>query len=268
MTKTRKMMIGTCLTFAISMLLTATAGAQPQTSTEQTKGAPTVATKELKGVVAYVSGNDLVVKMSTGDVRTFHVPESRKFIIDGQELSVHELQPGTKLTATVTTTTTPVMVRTTTVGSGKVFFIAPPNVILTLPNGENRQYKVKDSYKFTVNGQPATVFDLRKGMTVSAEKIVEEPKSEIASDTRVMGHAPPKQVVAQAAPPSAVEAPAPAPRPAEVAAPAPRSVEVAQSQPEPLPKKLPKTASPFPLLGLLALLSLGGSLGMRMLRRS
>ena len=66
---------------------------------------------------------------------------------------MRDLKPGTKLTATVTTTTTPVTVRTTTVGSGRVWYVAGTTVILTLPNGENRQYKVARDYKFTVERQ-------------------------------------------------------------------------------------------------------------------
>ena len=191
-----------------------------------------------------------------GEVRTFsNIPDSRKAIIDGKEVGVRDLKTGTKLTATITTTTTPVTVRTVTVGTGRVAFVAGMNVILTLPNGENKQYKVKPDYKFVVNGQPATVFDLRPGMTVSAEKIVEEPSVQIATDTKVVGQAPPPVKVAPA-PSAPAQAPAPAP---VAAAPAPA--------PAPAPK-LPKTASPLPLMGLLGLLLVGGSYGIRMFRRS
>ena len=149
--------------------------------------------------------------MAASGYQEFNVPESSKFNIDRQELLVHDLKSGTRLTATVTTTSTPVTERTTTVGSGKVWHVQGNTVILTLPNGENHLYKVSDSYRFTVNGQPASVHDLRKGMVISAQKIVEEPKTEIASTTEVTGHAPPqpKPVVAQN------EAPAPTPAPAK-----------------------------------------------------
>ena len=61
-------------------------------------------------------------------------------------------------------------------------------------------YKVAESYRFIIDGQKASVHDLRKGMTVSAEQIVEAPRTEIAQDTVVTGHAPPaKAVVAEAA---------------------------------------------------------------------
>jgi hypothetical protein len=159
----------------------------PQKTSVTTKGASSSTTEQLHGTVEYVEGKTLVVKMASGDVRTFTPPESRRFIIDGQQLTVRDLKPGTKLTATVTTTSTPVTERTTTIGEGTVWFVSGQNVILTLPNGENRQYEVKSDYKFIVNGMPATVSDLKKGMVVKAEKIVETPHVEIATDTRVTG---------------------------------------------------------------------------------
>jgi hypothetical protein len=187
----------------------------PQTTKERITGASTSTTQTVRGTVVQVEGNTLVVKMASGDIREFNPPDSRKFIVDGQELSIHDLKPGTKLIAKMVTTQTSVIDRTTTVGQGKVWYVAPPNVILTLPNGENRQYKVKDDYKFIVGGKPATVFDLRKGMTVSAEKIVEVPHVEMATDTTVTGTAP-KQIAAAALASTPAPAPAatPSPRPA------------------------------------------------------
>src|SRR6185295_981266 len=101
------------------------------------------------------------------------------------------LKPGTKLTATVTTTKTPVTERTTTIGTGKVWWVAGNTVIITLPNNENRMYKVNDNYHFKVDGKDASVHDLRKGMVIAAEKIVESPKAELATNVAVTGEAPP-----------------------------------------------------------------------------
>jgi hypothetical protein len=242
----------------------------PQTKKESIKGGSTTTSEELNGTVVYVEGNTLVVRMASGDVRTFTPPDSRRFLIDGKDLSVHDLKPGTKLKATITTTTTSVTDRTTTVGSGKVWFVSGNNVILTLPNNENRQYKVQDSYRFIVNGQKASVHDLRKGMIVSAEKIVEVPRTDIATNTTVTGSAPPppRPMVAET-PRPAPERPAPAPARAAAPAPAapepaPAPVETAQAS---APARLPKTGSPFPMVGLLGLLCTGASFGLRSLRR-
>ena len=196
------------------------------------------------------------------------MPAERRFIVDGKELTVGELKPGTRLTATVTTTTTPMTDRTTTVGTGKVWYVAGTTVILTLPNNENRMYKVADSYRFMVNGEPATVFELKKGMVVSAQKIVEEPRTEIASNVAVTGQAPPPPTprVAQTPPPSPPKA-----EPVQVAAaprPAPAPSPVQAERTAPAPAQLPRTASQLPLAGILGLLSIAGSMFMRKVRRS
>jgi hypothetical protein len=260
-----KIVKGACALALVSGVLAAQSQ-MPRTTTQKITGAATTSTETLRGTVEYVEGNTLVVKMANGDIRTFTPPESRRFIVDGKELTVRELQPGTKLNATVVTTRTAVTDRTTTVGTGKVWFVSGNNVILTLPSGENRQYKVKDDYRFIIDGNPkATVRDLRQGMTVRAEKIVEEPRVEIATDTRVTGTAPPPPVMAQAQP--APRAAPPRATPAPVAerldpAPAPAPVAVPAETPAPA---LPKTASPLPLIGLLGLLCGGASLCLRKL---
>jgi LPXTG-motif cell wall-anchored protein len=254
MAKASRIVIGLCMMLIVIALLAATAAAQmPQTTTEKIKGAATVTTEKMSGEVVKVEGNTLVVKMSNGELRTFsNVPDSRKALVDGKELGVRDLQPGTRLTATITKTTTPVTVRTTTVGTGTVWMAMGTNVILTLPNGENKQYTVKPDTKFTVNGNPATVYELRPGMVVSAEKIVEEPTVEFATNARVVGQTPGSQY---AAPASA--APAGAPVPSQAAAPAGAAA----------PAKLPKTGSPVPLAGLLGLLFVGGSFAIRRFRQ-
>ena len=184
---TRTVLVG----FGMALLsLSAAAQQMPRTTKETIKGAPRVTTEQLRGTVVEVEGNTLVVRMSTGDIRQFNVPESRKFIIDGKELTVQDLKPGTTLQANVTTTVTPITTRTTTIGTGTVFYVSGNHVIITLPNGENRTYKVDDSYRFDIGGEKASVYELRKGMRISAQKIVEEPKTELATDTVVTGQAP------------------------------------------------------------------------------
>lgn len=204
----------------IAVLVSGALVAVQAQTTKAVTGQATVTSKEVSGEVVQVEGNDLVVKLSSGEIRTFRVPQSRKFEIDGTEVGVGDLKPGTTLTATVTTKSTPIAVRTKTSVSGRVWFVmAPSTVILTLPDGQNKQYFIRDEDKieFTVEGAPATVFDLRKGMIVSASKIVEEPDVEITTDTKVVGQAPKPTE----APAPAAQAPATPPAaPAQAAEPA------------------------------------------------
>lgn len=187
---------GPVAAFGLALMIATPAAAQPampKTTTEKIHGKPVVKTEKLTGTVLGVDGNQLMVRLADGELRVFNVPASRTFNVDGRELSVRDLQPDTTLAATVTTTYTPVTTRTITIGSGRVWHVSGKTVILTLPNNENRVFNVEDSYKFIVNGQPATVHDLSKGMFVSATKIVEEPITEITKDTVVTGHAPQAQ---------------------------------------------------------------------------
>lgn len=257
-TTLRSILIGSCVVLLGSALL---AQPMPQTKKEAIKGGAETTTQEISGTVVAVEGGTLVCRLTTGEIRTFTPPPERRFVIDGKEVGLSDLKVGTKLHATVTTTKTSITDRTTTVGTGKVWFVSGNTVILTLPNNENRMYKVADSYRFIVDGNKATVHDLRKGMTVSAEKIVEEPRVEIASNTTVTGSAPPppKPVVAENRPAPAPKPAAPAPEPVK-AAPAPEPVAAA-----PAPT-LPKTGSPLPLIGLLGFLCTGASLAIRRIR--
>src|SRR4051794_24862328 len=261
-TKIGRMLTGLCTTAMVFTAVSVTVMAQqdmPKTTSEQIKGESSVKTEQMSGTVVAVEGNDLLVRMSSGGFRNFIVPESRKFTVDGQDVSVQDLKPGTRLTATVTTTTTPVTERTTTVGTGKVWYVSGNTVILTLPNNENRMYKVNENYRFNVHGQPASVHDLRKGMVISAQKIVEEPKTEVAANTVVTGHEPPapQPVVAEAPVHKQEASPEPAPAVAATPTPAPAPAEVAESK---LPAKLPKTGSDLPLVGMLGLLSICAAL--------
>ena len=145
----------------------------------------------MTGVVDWVQGDTLVARMQPqGDYKVFLVQSGREFVIDGQTKHIADLKPGTVLTATVTTTTRPVTVRTTSVLNGTVWWVQGSYVILTLENGENHEYQVPASFKFTVEGKPASVSELRKGMKVSASKIIEEPHTELATNTAITGTAP------------------------------------------------------------------------------
>ena len=280
------------------LTFTLVAAAQmPSTTRTSIPGQATIKTETLSGTVVAIEGNHLAVRMSTGEMRTFDVKPGARATVDGKETGIEDLKVGTKLTATYTTTTTPITDRTVTVGTGRVWHVQGTTVILTLPNGENRMYKVKDDYKFTIEGnKKATVFDLRKGMVIAAEKIVEEPRMEIASNTKVTGTAPPppqpRTEVAQAQPQTPPPVPEPVAPPAKAAAPpveqaqtAPpakptaRPVEQAQASSAPPsappveaaqtvpPEEAPKTGRLVLLAGLAALLLIG-VFGFRKLRRS
>jgi LPXTG-motif cell wall-anchored protein len=221
-------------------------------------------TYTLNGTVVEVDGNTLVVKMDTGEARMFTPPADRRFLIDGKELTLSQLQPGTKLTAQVKETTSTVTDRTVDSLEGTVFYAAGPTVILTLSTRERRQFQVKsgDPVKFyDHNGKEITVFDLRKNMSIKATKITEAPRVELVQNIAVTGTAP--MQAAAAAPAAAAPKPAAAAQPA--AAPASQTASTSGAGGE--AKTLPKTASSLPLLGLIGIVSLVVALGLTVARR-
>jgi len=143
--------------------------------------------------VVYVEGNDLVLKLENGRLEHLVVPDSDKFHVDGRELTVYDLKPGTKLTETITTTTSPRYVNTIRTIEGKVWHVsAPKTVILSLGDGTQKQYTVPDHAKFTIDGQSGkTVFDLKKGMRVQATVVADSAHDVIEQSKTVVGQAPP-----------------------------------------------------------------------------
>jgi hypothetical protein len=237
----------------VCAILTVSLAAQVQTDTSTSAGKPTIQTTVEKGEVVTVSGNDLVVKMDDGSIRHIaNVPDSARVNVDGQMLGIHDLKPGMKLQRTITTTTTPKTITTVQSVTGKVWYVNPPSsVILTLEDGKNQQFKIPKGQKFNVDGQMVDAWGLKKGMNVSATKVVEVPVTEVDKQRKLTGTMPP---------------PPPAP-PADV----PILVVVAEEVPVPAaapaaPAALPKTGSPLPLIGLLGFLSLASWFGLKVVR--
>ena len=235
--------LAACMLF---MAYAVVATAQDTSTTAVNQGTSTHEVKVERGEVVYVSGNDVVIKMDDGEIRNFKVPDDARATVDGKEISVHDLQPGTKLEHTITTTTTPTEVVTVRTIKGKVWHVNKPvSVVLDLGNGQHKMYKIPKGQKFMVDGQEKTAFDLKKGMNITATVITTEPITVAEQQRKTTGSMPP---------------PPPTP-PLEGALlvedlPAAPS-EVASA--EPAPTELPKTGSELPLVGLLgALLSLSG----------
>src|SRR5262249_15932366 len=114
-----------------------------------------------------------------------------------KDLKVHELTPGTKLSQDVHTITTPQEVKTMRTLNGRVMRVNPPRyLLLSLPEGGTTEFIVPDKTVFHIDGEDKTVFDLHKGMNVSATVLTTEPLQSITSHTVVMGQAPPRPSVA------------------------------------------------------------------------
>ncbi len=236
--------LAVCCAFAVTM------SAQVKTETTTTSGAATHEVTIERGEVVLVNGNDLIVKAEDGTIRHFpNVPESARVTVDGKSLGIHDLKPGMKLERTITVTTTPKTITTVQSVTGKVWYVNPPSiVILRLEDGTNQKFNIPKGQMFTVDGQQTDAWGLKKGMNVSATKVVEVPEIEVQHQKQVTGTVPP---------------PPPAP-PADV----PILVAVATPVEAPTaPAELPKTGGFLPLIGLLGSLSLLSSLGLGVVRK-
>lgn len=235
-----------CIAFALSM----SAQVKTETTTTNEQSAQQITVE--RGEVVHVSGNDLIVKMEDGSIRHFpDVPESARVTVGGQQLGIHDLKPGMKLERTLTVTTTPQTITTVKTVTGKVWHVNPPHaVILTLEDGTNQQFTIPKDQKFMVDGQEKDAWSLKKGMKISATKIVEEPITLIEHQRQLTGSMPPPPPAPPADEPILIAAATPAP---PVAA---------------APAELPKTGSPLPLIGLLGSLFFLASIGVSIIRRN
>jgi len=235
-----------CLAFALSL------SAQVQTETSTTSQTPTVTTQTVGGTIVYVSGNDLIIKMDDGTLRHFsNVSPTATAIVDGKPITIKDAKVGMHLTKTITTTTTPKTITTTQSVTGTVWQVSPPNsVILTLEDGKNQQFKIPKGQQFNVDGQMTDAWGLRKGMKISATRVVEVPETVVTQQAQITGTAPPPPPPPPPDQPILVAVVVPVP-----AAPAPEA-----------PAALPKTGSLLPLIGLMGFLSLAASLGLKAVR--
>ena len=229
---------------ALVCLMAVVALAQTSTTTSQTK----------KFQVISVDGNQLVVKLPEG-TRELTVPADFRFNVDGKELSVSELKPGMAGTATITTKTTVVPVTVTEVKNGVVMQNMGSSILVKTDQGMkmfSQGDMDKRGVKIMKDGKAVDISELRANDQLTATIVTSKPP-------RIMTE---KQVEASLAKSGGAPAGAAA-APAKSTAAAPASAATSGAE----PRKLPKTASPLPLLGLVGLASLIAGLGLTVTRR-
>ena len=85
---------------AVALSLAVGAAAQATQTAQTVPGAPKVTTTQLKGEVAEVQGDYLLVKMAPrGDYRLFQLRPGKTATIDGVVMPLNKVKPGTVLTA-------------------------------------------------------------------------------------------------------------------------------------------------------------------------
>ena len=222
------------------LCLTTPAPAQTTGTTTETKQFEVIA----------VSGNDVVVKLPEG-TRELKVPDDFRFTVDGQPMSVHQLKPGMKGTATITSRTTMTPVTVTEIKEGTVEQITDSSVVVRTSEGRRELAKSdleNSEVEIVRDGHPARASDLRAGDTLSATIITSLPpvtvtqrQVEAAVDTQPAQAEPSPVGTTGSASEPAWEAPQ----------------QTAPSEPQQTAtRELPRTAGPLPLIGFIGLASL------------
>jgi LPXTG-motif cell wall-anchored protein len=220
--------------------------------------AQTTTKTELKHFeVLEVNGNKVVARSSDG-TKEYTLPDDFKLTMDGKQITVKDLQPGMKGDVTITTTTTSHPVTATEVRNAEVLAVGGNAIIVRGAKG-NRKFTSKDvnsmDIRIVKDGKDIDMHELRVGDRLTATIITQLPPT-VTTQREVSGNVTSARKAEKvAAAPEAAPPPAPAPSSEPAAAPAPAH------------KKLPKTGSDLPLVGVLGLALLAAALGLRTIRR-
>lgn len=235
--------------------------AQDATTTTTQPGSPAVETSVRNAEVVYVEGNDLVLKLESGKVEHLVVPDSDVFTIDGHDVSVRGLKPGTKLTQTITTTTTPHYVNSVRTIKGKVWHVSSPTqVIISLPDGSNQIFRIPSDSKFTIDGRERHLHELRRGMTIEATIVTDDTHHVVSQNKKTVGEEPAPQL-----PKLLGVLMFPIQR--ELAA-TPELASSVTAEHAWARASLPQTGSPLPLIGLAGLATLALGFALRLGRKT
>jgi len=206
-----------------------------------------------------VEGHQLVVRLPEG-TRELTVADDFRFTVNGQQLSVQQLTPGMKGTATVTTRTTYTPVTVTEVKNGVVAMQTGSSIIVRTDEGL-RSFTQGDIDKRGVKiiraGKPAQVSDFRQGDRLTATIITSRPPTVVTE----------KEVQATLATAGGSGGSGGSGSRAAAGSGSAGAASGSGGASGGGARTLPKTATQWPLLGLFSALSLAMGIGLTVRRR-
>lgn len=195
-----------------------------------------------------VDGNRVVYRSSAG-VKEITLPDDFKLDIHGQPVGVHDLKPGMKGTAHLTTTTTTTPVVVTEVRNATVLEVSGNNLIVRGAQGV-RRFTIDDvrdqNIAIIKDGQRVDFHGLRKGDKLTAT-IITRGAPLVMTESQLSASVssvppPPAEPTSAPAAPMATMAPAAAPTEAPKAA-APAAPAEATAAPAAAPTEAPVAAA-------------------------
>ncbi len=141
------------------------------------------------GTVIAVYNDQLVVKMANGETRGITVPAGFKFTVDGKQVGLDELKPGTELTAVIATTKTPQKVKTVQIKNSEVVKVAG-NVVWLKQDGKYKSYTVPEGFNLFMDGKKIRVDELRAGQKLTTEIVYTAEQALTDREVQVYGKAP------------------------------------------------------------------------------
>ena len=235
----------------------------PAVSLAQTSSSSMTETKSF--TIIGVQGNALIVKLPEG-TKELDVPPDFRFMVNGKALPLNELKAGMKGTATITTTTTVIPVTVTEVKNGTVMQRSGSSIIVRTADGIKMFSEGdldKRGVKMIKNGQPAELADFHEGDKLSATIVTSMPPK-VMTAKEVSAIVPTAAASGSASPAMAKSSSSGSKAPANASA--SRTANAGSTPGEPA-RKLPKTASSWPLLLLASAAFLAIGLGLTITRR-
>jgi hypothetical protein len=142
------------------------------------------------GTIVAVQGNQIVVKSSDG-YRQLTVAPDYKWTINGQQMTITQLKPGMTFSSTVQTTTAPVTLTTTEMNNAEVVSASGNTVVIKDQNGMQRTFGDSDFRNMDLvlmkDGKPVMANTLKTGDHVTAVMLSEGPSTGSMGTTGTTG---------------------------------------------------------------------------------